>query len=516
MKAFRFVLSALGVALLAAVSLRVTAPGGLPVWAAWACSGLLTAGVLAIVVLTPRRTAAGLWILTSGMVSAAASLVGGMGGPLSPLYFAYLVWLAHPLTGGPASEAGLLMGVAEAVALASVGGWSVDEMLSRGLDAFATMLAFPVFGLVCEAMLERLGKSLRESREKPRERSCEAHGEPQDGFRRLVEECSASSGVAGAIHTITAWVHGLSEGLTVTTALMGSTGDCLEIYESMGPLSEGRTGRSVPMGESVAAWVVSSGRAARRSGLQDGDRPVQTIGPATAPGASSCAAAPVVTSGRTVGVVLVESQDEGGVEPGVESALLSAAALLGLTLEKLLLEERRRSQTGRDGLTGLPTLTDLMEHLRHAAREVQRFGKSVSVLVASIDGLDRINEDLGFRSGDLALKRFASGLRAVLGEGVMLARIGGNRFAACLPGADRAAAEAMAECITRTFSRQPFRIGDRETAFTVSVGGACTRTDRKLKSLPAEAGRALDAARTAGPGSFRVVELTPIQAGAQK
>lgn len=501
----------LGVALLAAVSLRVTLPGSLPGWTAWACSVLLAAGVAAIAALTPRRTATGLWVLSSGMVSAAVSLAGGMGGPLSPLYFVYLVWLAHPFTAGPASEAGLLMGVAEAVARVSGGGWSVDEMLSRGWEAFATMLAFPIFGLVCEAMLERLGRSRRESREKPPGESGKAPGERRDDFRRLVEECSAASGVAGAIHAITAWVQGLSGGLTVTTALMGSSGDCLEIYESMGPLSEGRTGQRVPMGESIAAWVVSSGRAARRNGLQDGDRPVQTIGSPTVPGASSCAAAPVVTSGRAIGVILVESQDDDGVEPGVVNALLSASALLGLTLEKLLLEERRRSQTGRDGLTGLPTLTDLMEHLRHAAREVQRFGKSISVLVASIDGLDGINEDLGFRSGDMALRRFASGLRTMLGEGVMIARIGGNRFAACLPGADKAAAEAMAECITRTFSRQPLRIGDRETAVTVSVGVACTRTDRRLQTLPAEAGKALDAARAAGPGSFRVIELTAIQ-----
>lgn len=378
------------------------------------------------------------------------------------------------------------------------------------------MLALPVFGLVCEAMLERLGKTLLESRKRPSERAAEAPGGWGDGFRKLVEECCASSGVAGAIHTVTAWLQGLSGGLTVTTALMGSSGDRLEIYESMGPLAEGRTGQSVPMGESVAAWVVASGRAARRSGLQDGERPVRTIGDSTGPGASSCAAAPVLTSGRTVGVVLVESSDDGGVEPGVESALLSASALLGLTLEKLLLEERRRSQSGRDGLTGLPSMTDLMEHLRHAAREVQRFGKSVAVLVVSIDGLDRINEEMGFRSGDIALKRCASSLRTMLGEGVMLARIGGNRFAACLPGADRASAEAMAECITRTFSRQPILIGDRESSVTVSIGGACTRTDRKLQSLPSEAGRALENARAAGPGSFRVVEISAIQTGAPK
>jgi diguanylate cyclase (GGDEF)-like protein len=132
------------------------------------------------------------------------------------------------------------------------------------------------------------------------------------------------------------------------------------------------------------------------------------------------------------------------------------------------------------------------------------------VIVAGLDSLQRINEELGFRSGDLALRRCASRLRTLVGEEVLVARLGGDRFAVCLTGADRAAAEALAECITRSFAQTPVNLSEHEEHLVVSIGGCTTRAERRVDSLPSEAGRALEQARQSRPGSFRIVEISAL------
>lgn len=96
------------------------------------------------------------------------------------------------------------------------------------------------------------------------------------------------------------------------------------------------------------------------------------------------------------------------------------------------------------------------------------------------------------------------------GDEALVARIGGARFAVVLPGAERARAEALAECITRSFADNPLPVDGRATPVSVCVGAATTHSDRRVVQLLEEAGRALEAARQSSPGSYRAVELTAI------
>jgi diguanylate cyclase (GGDEF)-like protein len=66
----------------------------------------------------------------------------------------------------------------------------------------------------------------------------------------------------------------------------------------------------------------------------------------------------------------------------------------------------------------------------------------VSVLVADLDGLKAINDRLGHAAGDEALRHAASVLRSAFRLEDVVARIGGDEFAALMVGADAAAAEA--------------------------------------------------------------------------
>lgn len=451
----------------------------------------------------------------TAVVLVSVQLAGGAGGVLFPAYFLLLLWMGLPRVRGPALETGLLLGFTEAASEVFTGGGGLGSLSERALPALRALLGIPLFAYLCEVLLEKpVTGSARAS-----DHSCPSEGTTGEGLSSLLARCATAGSVASAIHSTAVWLVEGGHDLTATVALLEDESGSLQVYESLGPFSQGRSGKAFSSSDSVAGWVSRSGGTVRRNRLRFGERPVCTLFEADDAGrrAGSCVASPLSCSGRVAGVILLESPSDEGFGPGSETSVTLAASLLGLTLEKLLLEEQRQLQHCRDGLTGLPVLSDAMEYLLHAARDVQRFGKSVSVLIAGIDSLPEHNLSDGYRYGDSVLRSCAARLRDLAGDEAMLARIGGDRFAICLTGADRARAEAVGDCILRSFTDRPVRVEGRDQRVSVSVGACSTRVERRVQQLVAEAARALVAARQSGAPSIRVVELTaiPRQSGQQ-
>ena len=67
-----------------------------------------------------------------------------------------------------------------------------------------------------------------------------------------------------------------------------------------------------------------------------------------------------------------------------------------------------------------------------------------ALVYLDVDGMKRVNEAGGHAEGDLALKEVAGVLRGTLGKKDLATRLGGDEFAVLLPGADTAAAQAIA------------------------------------------------------------------------
>jgi diguanylate cyclase (GGDEF)-like protein len=490
------------------------APALLP---AAAAAGLLAASLLAASLASRRTTrprVSGSAAIT-GMVLAAVQLTGGVGGLLFPAYFLLLLWMGLPRIRGPVLEAGLLLGLAEAASEVFQSGGGLGSLVERALPALRAMLGIPLFAVVCEVLLEKSSARTPNTREP----STVTEDPAGEGLASLLARCATAGSVGSAIHSAASWLVEEGPDVTATVALIEDESGALQVYESLGPLSQGRSGKAFPSSDSIAGWVSRSGGTVRRNRLRLGDRPVCTFSSSDESGrrAGSCAAAPLVCSGRIAGVLLLESLSDEGFGPGAESSVTLAASLLGLTLEKLLLQEQRQMLHCRDGLTGLPVLTDVMEYLLHATRDVQRFGKSISVIVAGIDSLPEHNQSDGYRHGDSVIRACAERLRDLAGGDAMLARIGGDRFAVCIMGADRARAEAVGDCILRSFADRPVHVDGRDEKVVVSVGACTTRAERRVQQLLSEACRALTASRQAGAPSLKVSELSavPRQGGLQ-
>jgi diguanylate cyclase (GGDEF)-like protein len=114
--------------------------------------------------------------------------------------------------------------------------------------------------------------------------------------------------------------------------------------------------------------------------------------------------------------------------------------------ELVVLTEKLRKLSIKDGLTGVANRRNFDDVLGRAWRRAQRESCSVALIIADIDHFKSFNDRYGHQTGDECLRRVAQ----VLAQSVkrpydLVARYGGEEFAVLLPDTPGAAAERLAE-----------------------------------------------------------------------
>jgi diguanylate cyclase (GGDEF)-like protein/PAS domain S-box-containing protein len=94
------------------------------------------------------------------------------------------------------------------------------------------------------------------------------------------------------------------------------------------------------------------------------------------------------------------------------------------------LEEFLRSLTDLDELTGLLNRRGFFSMVEQTRRRARRAGAQVLVMYVDVDGLKRVNDDIGHATGDALLVAAGEALRLAFREEDVLARLGGDEFAA--------------------------------------------------------------------------------------
>lgn len=161
-------------------------------------------------------------------------------------------------------------------------------------------------------------------------------------------------------------------------------------------------------------------------------------------------------------------------------------------------------QANHDGLTGLAGRQLFVEGLDDALEAEEEPG-SVGVLFLDLDRFKFVNDSFGHAIGDALLRAVAMRLRSVVGEGEVLARLGGDELVAMVRlGPDNPADEA-AERFIGAFTN-PFSLTGKLVTVGASVGiavsdGECTGTD-----LLRFADTALLRSKTSGRGRATVFD----------
>lgn len=149
-----------------------------------------------------------------------------------------------------------------------------------------------------------------------------------------------------------------------------------------------------------------------------------------------------------------------------------ALAFVVLSMAKERQEMEQRADALTDALTGLPNRRALFEAADAFGQERSILGGQISVLIFDLDHFKQINDRFGHAQGDHVLKLFATKSKEYLNGNSIVARLGGEEFAAILPGADASAAVRAAEGVRRTFAKSAAFIDGLAVGATVSVGAA--------------------------------------------
>lgn len=163
---------------------------------------------------------------------------------------------------------------------------------------------------------------------------------------------------------------------------------------------------------------------------------------------------PLVARGEVIGSLCIHQCDRKRIftqnEIDFAKRVASEATVAVLNAD---LFEKVEYQAQRDSLTGLYNHAYFQTALHHETERAKRTGSNLSVIMIDLDYLKPINDKYGHKAGDEAINLVAGKLQQCLRRMDIVARYGGDEFAALLPETDIETAKVIAQRILDTLNR---------------------------------------------------------------
>jgi diguanylate cyclase (GGDEF)-like protein len=190
--------------------------------------------------------------------------------------------------------------------------------------------------------------------------------------------------------------------------------------------------------------------------------------------------APIVVGGRPWGMVVAMRDRSGAFPPDDEKRIARFAQLASVAVANGDTRERLATQALTDPLTGLFNRRAFDQRLAEETKRARRHGRDLSLIIVDVDHFKTINDRFGHASGDNVLVNLARNLEAVMRQGDLLARVGGDEMAMILGDCPPdQAADVAARMLRAVAEASP--LAQRHGA-TLSIGVAglapgCTEED---------------------------------------
>jgi diguanylate cyclase (GGDEF)-like protein/PAS domain S-box-containing protein len=139
--------------------------------------------------------------------------------------------------------------------------------------------------------------------------------------------------------------------------------------------------------------------------------------------------------------------------------------------ERRLAEERLRSLALVDQLTGLNNRRGFTLLAQQQLKVCDRAGHGASLVYIDLDGMKAINDELGHKEGDHALRQTAQVLRQTFRAADILARLGGDEFVALIAKSDPETERVILNRLDDVVEERN-RSADLPFALSLSVGAA--------------------------------------------
>lgn len=115
--------------------------------------------------------------------------------------------------------------------------------------------------------------------------------------------------------------------------------------------------------------------------------------------------------------------------------------------------QREHESASHDVLTGLLNRRAFLQEGTVEVERSKRYRHPMAVVFLDLDDFKQLNDTRGHAAGDAALREAATGLRAALRGGDLVAKLGGDEFAVIVPEASLHAAERVSEKISESLAR---------------------------------------------------------------
>lgn len=162
------------------------------------------------------------------------------------------------------------------------------------------------------------------------------------------------------------------------------------------------------------------------------------------------------------------------------------------------LEEELTLLARTDELTRLPNRRHFLSVAAAQLEACRAEGTSFAVLVFDIDQFKAVNDTHGHAVGDRVLAAVAAACRAAAPPQAVVARIGGEEFAAALPADGPDAPMAAAERLREAVNGVVVAVGEGETVRTTASFGLARGDAATLDTLLSQADHAMYVAKRAG------------------
>jgi diguanylate cyclase (GGDEF)-like protein/putative nucleotidyltransferase with HDIG domain len=225
----------------------------------------------------------------------------------------------------------------------------------------------------------------------------------------------------------------------------------------------------IPMGQGLSGWVAQN------------LKPILNGNPSVEPGylndaskystLNSALAVPLEGLQGVVGVVALYHAERDFFTSDHLRILLAVSSKMALAIENAVKYEQAESSAVTDYLTGLPNARSLFLQLDREMARCKRDSKSLTVMVADLDGFKQINDRFGHLEGNRVLRLFAHTLKETSREYDYVARMGGDEFVVIAPGLTVEAAARKAEQM-RELAQQAGKDICNEDILSLSVGRA--------------------------------------------
>jgi len=219
---------------------------------------------------------------------------------------------------------------------------------------------------------------------------------------------------------------------------------------------------------------------------------------------------PLKLEEKVIGAIVVAAERAGAVPQDEARNVTLLGALAAPSLEMIWEMEEVSKRARTDALTGLANRRAFDEQIEQQLAHADRFGHTVSLILADVDHFKVVNDSWGHDTGDVVLKSIADTLSAGVRTVDVCARFGGEEIAIILPQTSLVGAVELADRLRAAVGGNRIWAAGNEIPVTISCGVASYPDGALTKeALFAAADRALYEAKNAGRNCVRSATPKP-------